>query len=461
MTTSSGRSAAVIGAGQTGVTAALGLLDNGFDVTLYSDRDQRSLRDAVPPTGTALIFGHAQRAEESLGLNTYLATAPTSTGQSVRVVDGSVDSRPEEIAFDADFGGFQGVAVDTRLKADDRLTLFQQRGGRFVVEAVDPDRLDQIAAGVDLTLVATGRGGLSSLFPVVADRTAYDRPQRTLLTVTLTGLPYGPEVFAHRSAAGGRHNAFTVITDQGESWLGPYLHKDAGPTWTFLGWALPGTDWERRFSGATSAASALEVVTGLHRDYIDWDLPEVQALKVIEDDPHSWLTGAVTPVVRAGVGHTTSGHPVAALGDTAVAYDPIAGQGAQGGLIQAAALVHKAAGHDGAFDTAWLTAAFEEFYDRRARAAQLVTRLFLSDPDLVEYGHLFFAAANTSPRLASKLFGLLDDPRPFEAVTSVAAAKQLITEFAAEPADTLLDRFLPAGSFARSGFEPRVAQGAA
>ena len=48
MTTSSGRSAAVIGAGQTGVTAALGLLDNGFDVTLYSDRDQRSLRDAVP-----------------------------------------------------------------------------------------------------------------------------------------------------------------------------------------------------------------------------------------------------------------------------------------------------------------------------------------------------------------------------------------------------------------------------
>lgn len=111
------------------MTAALGLLDNGFDVTLYSDRDQRSLRDAVPPTGTALIFGHAQRAEESLGLNTYLATAPTSTGQSVRVVDGSVDSRPEEIAFDADFGGFQGVAVDTRLKADDRLTLFQQRVG--------------------------------------------------------------------------------------------------------------------------------------------------------------------------------------------------------------------------------------------------------------------------------------------------------------------------------------------
>ena len=108
-------------------------------------------------------------------------------------------------------------------------------------------------------------GGRPVTDATLRDAILVSRPQRTLLTVTLTGLPYGPEVFAHRSAAGGRHNAFTVITDQGESWLGPYLHKDAGPTWTFLGWALPGTDWERRFSGATSAASALEVVTGLRR----------------------------------------------------------------------------------------------------------------------------------------------------------------------------------------------------
>ncbi|MGK8468715.1 cadherin repeat domain-containing protein, partial [Nocardia cyriacigeorgica] len=57
------RSAAVIGAGQTGVTAALGLLDAGFDVTLYSDRDQRALRDDVPATGTALEFGETQQAE--------------------------------------------------------------------------------------------------------------------------------------------------------------------------------------------------------------------------------------------------------------------------------------------------------------------------------------------------------------------------------------------------------------
>ncbi|MGH3952668.1 MAG: cadherin repeat domain-containing protein, partial [Mycobacterium sp.] len=117
MTTRHGRRAAIIGAGQTGATAALGLLDKGFDVTIYSDRDQRSLREDVPATGTALIFGEAQRAEASLGLTNYLEPGPTSTGLSVRLVDGTEPGRPEVIAFDADFDrGTQGVAVDTRLK---------------------------------------------------------------------------------------------------------------------------------------------------------------------------------------------------------------------------------------------------------------------------------------------------------------------------------------------------------
>jgi hypothetical protein len=187
-TTWNGRSAAIIGAGQTGVTAALGLLDNGFDVTVYSDRDQRALREDVPATGTALIFGTAQRAEESLGLNTYLATAPTSTGQSVRVLDQGT----EAIAFDGWFDGARGVAVDTRLKADDRLTLFQQRGGRFVVLDVDAERLDAIAERADLTLVATGRGGLSALFPIDPARTVYNAPQRQLLAFSVTGLGHGP-----------------------------------------------------------------------------------------------------------------------------------------------------------------------------------------------------------------------------------------------------------------------------
>ena len=80
----------------------------------------------------------------------------------------------------------------------------------FVVSAITVDGIDTVAAAHDLTLVATGRGGLSGLFPVDESRTVYYSPQRTLLMLTVTGLGHGPDVFAHRSAVGGEHNTFAV-----------------------------------------------------------------------------------------------------------------------------------------------------------------------------------------------------------------------------------------------------------
>ncbi|WP_069163050.1 styrene monooxygenase/indole monooxygenase family protein [Nocardia altamirensis] len=448
------RSAAVIGAGQTGVTAALGLLDAGFEVTLYSDRDQRSLRDDVPATGTALEFGVTQQSESALGLDTYTGRAPRHTGLSVRIAG---PDRAELIQFDGHFDGYVGVAVDTRLKADERLTAFQERGGRFVVEPVTPEVLDTIAAANDLTLVATGKGGLSDLFAIDTARTPYDAPQRSLLTVTVTGIGYDKDVFAHRSPAGGAHSGFSIFAEQGEAWWGPYLHKDAGPSWAFLGWARPGSEWETRFAAADSAESAHRIVQDLYRDFIDWDLPEVLATQVIADDPHSWLKGAVRPVVRSAVGHTTGGHVVASLGDTAIAYDPIAGQGAQSGLIQAQRLVAAAAVHEGPFDDSWFNARYAEFLAVRGDAANKVTRLFLGDPELAEIGGQLFAAASVDPRFAAALVGLLHHPQPFLEVDSLEAANAFITRITGEDAAALLGRFAPAGKFARSTFADTLA----
>ncbi|RJO77238.1 cadherin repeat domain-containing protein [Nocardia panacis] len=447
------RAAAVVGAGQAGVTAALGLLDAGFAVTLYSDRDQRALRDDGPATGTALEFGETQQAEAALGLDAYTARAPRHTGLSVRIAG---PDRAELIQFDGNFEGYAGVAVDTRLKADERLTAFRERGGEFVVAAVTPETLDPIAAANDLTLVATGRGGLSDLFPIDVARTPYDAPQRRLLTVTVTGLGHGADVFAHRSPVGGAHSGFSILADQGEGWWGPYLHKDAGPSWAFLGWAKPGSEWETRFAAADSAESAHRIVQQLYRDFIDWDLPEVLATKVIADDPHSWLKGAVRPVVRAGLGRTAGGHPVAALGDTAISYDPIAGQGAQSGLIQAQRLVAAAAVHQEAFDADWIESQYRAFLAGRADAANKVTRLFLGDPEFADIGGDLFAAASVDPRAATALVGLLHRPQPFLAVDSQRAAHDFLTGVTGTDAARILARFAPAGRFARSGYAPLV-----
>ncbi|WP_062987462.1 styrene monooxygenase/indole monooxygenase family protein [Nocardia anaemiae] len=443
------RSAAVIGAGQTRVTAALGLLDAGFDVTLYSDRDQRSLRDDVPATGTALEFGETQQAESALGLDTYTGRAPRHTGLSVRIAG---PEREELIQFDGHFDGYVGVAVDTRLKADERLAAFLEHGGRFVVEQVTPDKLDAIAAAADLTLVATGRGGLSDLFAIDQSRTPYDAPQRSLLTVTVTGIGHDESVFAHRSRAGGAHSGFSIFAEQGEGWWGPYLHKDAGPSWAFLGWARPGSEWESRFAAADSAESAHRIVQDLYRDFIDWDLPEVLETRVIAEDPHSWLKGAVRPVVRSGVGRTAGGHVVASLGDTSVAYDPIAGQGAQSGLIQAQRLIAAAAVHEGPFDEHWINAQYAAFLAARGDAANKVTRLFLGDPELADIGNQLFAAAAVDQRFANALVGLLHRPQPFLGVDSLDTAAEFITEVTGADAEALLGRFTPAGRFSRSGY---------
>ena len=138
---------------------------------------------------------------------------------------------------------------------------FLALGGAFVVRAVDADGLDAIAAGLDLTLVATGKGGLSSLFARDEPRSVLKGPQRSLLMLTVAGLGFDEAVFAHRSPAGGAHTAFSFIGDKGEAWWEPYYHKDAGPSWSFLGWAKSGSEWEKRYSAATSAQTALEAST--------------------------------------------------------------------------------------------------------------------------------------------------------------------------------------------------------
>jgi hypothetical protein len=428
---------AIVGAGQTGASAALALAERGEEVTLFSDRDQQSLRNDAPATGTAVLFGGGQQAERQLGLRSYQDVAPLGSGMSQRIV---AEPDVELIAFDATFDGFTAEGVDTRLKADDRISGFRSIGGQFVVRAVDEDALDEIAAKHDLTLVSTGRNGLRSLFPRDEARSVLTGPQRTLLMLTVTGLGHDKSVFAHRSSAGGAHSAFSFIGEKGEAWWGPYYHKDVGPSWSFLGWAKPGSEWEKRFAAAVSAESALQIVADLHRDYLPWDLPEVLRFEVIPQDPYSWLKGAVTQEVRSSAGWTKSGHVVASLGDTAISYDPLAGQGAQSGLIQTAIYVDRIIGRDGAFDERWIRESFDVFYSQRGAGAELVTRLFLGHPDLAEVAQILIAAANGSERFAGRLFGLISDPSPLLELRTPVDVKDFVTRFAGEDVDDVLAR---------------------
>ncbi|SIR78340.1 styrene monooxygenase/indole monooxygenase family protein [Williamsia sterculiae] len=438
------RSAAVIGAGIAGSSAALGLLDAGFDVTLYSDRERASLRNDVPPTGVAVLFGKSREWDAQIIEDIY--QYGNTTGISARLYSGDGDERADVLQFNPDFG-YEAQAVDVRLRSDDRIGRFLDRGGKFEVRTVDAQALDAIAADHDLTLVATGKGGLSSLFPIDPARSHYDRPQRQLLQVTLKGLDQGDDVFDYRNRLGGRQDLFNLDAQNGEAWLGPFQHKDEGLTWSFIGFAKTDGEWADKFRAVTDAASARETFLDLYRTYFPHDVAEVEKLQTIESDPHSWIKGAVTPAVREAVGVTENGHVVAAIGDTAIAVDPVAGQGAQNALIQVAELVKAASAHDGDFTADWLRDEFEKHWERRGHAATEVTRLFLGDPDYADHLELAFPAAAVNTDVASALFGLLSEPNPLLTLKTRDDVLGFITAVAGEPADDVLARFVPAGEF--------------
>lgn len=443
------KTVAIIGAGLAGTTAALGFLDAGFDVTLYSDRDREALRDKVPPTGVGVLFGKSREWDAEIIEDLY--DVGNTTGISVRLHAGSGADRAAVLEFNPDYG-YVAQAVDLRLRADDRLGRFLDRGGRFEVGHVDAARLDEIAGSVDLALVATGKGGLAGLFDIDDTRSHYRAPQRRLLQVTLTGLDHGPQAFAYRSAEGGRHSLFNLDAENGEVFVGPFLHKDIGTSWSIIVFAKPDGAWAPLIDTVVDAHSARQAVVDIFDTWFPHDAPVVRSLSVIDGDPHSWLTGAVTPLVREPVGHTVNGHVVGAIGDTAIAVDPVAGQGAQGALIQVAELVRAArerlaAEADAAFDADWLRAEFEKYWDKRGHAAVEVTRLYLGDPDFATHLELAFPAAAVNTDIAAALFGLLSDPNPLLTLRTRDDVLGFISAVAGEPAADVLARFTPAGEF--------------
>lgn len=431
------RKVAIIGAGLAGTTAGLGLVNAGFDVTIYSDRDRLALRNDVPPTGTAVYFGKSLEYDAEIIEDLY--DIGSSTGMSVRVFSGDGEARTPVLEFDAPFN-YRAQAVDTRLRADDRLARVLAGGGKFVVRTVTPQDLEAIADEVDLTLVATGKGGLASLFPADPDRTVYREPQRHLLLATFKG-PDRADQFAYRSSDGAKHNWFNIHADFGETFFGPYLHKDLGATRAFIGFAKPGSPWIDLFKSVTDTQSARDVVVKLFQTYFPEDAALIEQLEPLHEDPHSWILGAVTPTVRQAVTATKNGNPIAALGDTAISFDPLGGQGAQTAVIQSALLIRALKGHQGKITREWLQDQFDAHWDDRGEAAAEVTRLFLGDAKYATHGELLFPAAAVNVKIGSAFVGLLSEPQSLLGIQSREQIIAFISSEAGEPAESVLAKF--------------------
>jgi len=371
------RSIAIIGSGQAGLLTAHALLKAGYQVTLYSDKTPEQWLHESRPTGTATRFDMSLQFEYELGLNSWENDAPWGDGAHMTMcpVPGN---RMLTLA-----GRLRRpfLAIDLRLQSHAWMLELVKRGGRIEIEPVTVERLDQIAAENDLTIVATGRADLCRLFERDAERSVYDKPQRNLAMVCMKNTPFGFDGIPYLPV---KHNA---VATAGELFFSPYYHKDVGASWCLVLEAKPGGIMDR-FQNVTSGDQALEITKQICREIFPWDYNWIRNAEL--SDPLGWLVGRFAPTVRKPVGKLPSGRLVTCVGDTAMALDPIGGQGANNGNKMARNLVECVIAHeDRPFDAQWMTETFERFYVRHGHATYTFNNSLLEAPTAAGRDFLF------------------------------------------------------------------------
>lgn len=344
---------AIIGAGIAGLQAAHGLRGAGHEVTLYSDRTPEDFLQRSRPTGTAARFAMAQDIERALDLDRWSQLAPPIEGVHLTFCPAQNNRLLTML------GRFSrpAVAIDVRLQSATWMELLLARGGRIQIESVTLARLEEIAAGADLTLVASGRGELMRLFPRDEARSTYTAPQRQLAMVNVSG---PASHWAHTPWM--QPVKFNFFGPFGECFWVPWYSKDGARGWSLVFEARAGGPIDR-FRGLDSAEAVLRTGQALVRELIPWDADWIQAAEPC--DERAWLVGSFTPEVRQVQGTLPSGRPVMALGDAAQSLDPIAGQGANNGTKMVANLLEcVAARPEGPFDAPWMVHTQDRFWQR-------------------------------------------------------------------------------------------------
>ncbi|MGH3166163.1 MAG: NAD(P)-binding domain-containing protein, partial [Trebonia sp.] len=143
----------IVGAGQSGLQLAIGLLAGGYDVTVVTSRTPERIADGRV-TSSQCMFDSSLAHERALGIDFWADSCPP-----VEQIALTVPAPDGGIAFK--WGGVLDApaqSVDQRVKMPRWLSEVSARGGQVVIAEAGVAGLETYAASSDLVIVAAGKG---------------------------------------------------------------------------------------------------------------------------------------------------------------------------------------------------------------------------------------------------------------------------------------------------------------
>jgi styrene monooxygenase A-like protein len=386
----------VVGAGQAGLQLAIGLVDNGYDVTVVSNRTPEDVF-AGRVMSSQCMFGAALQHERDLGLNFWDDECPWVEGISLSVPapDGS---GAKAIDFSSRLDR-PAQSVDQRVKIPRWIDELERRGGRLVVEDAGVEELERYAAENDLVVVAAGKGDIVRLFERDAERSPYERPMRALALTYVTGMTPRPEFSAV---------AFNLIPTVGEYFVFPAL-TTTGPCEIMVFEGIPGGPMDC-WGDVETPEQHLERSLWILETFVPWEAERNRDVELT--DANGILTGRFPPTVRRPVAELPSGALVLGLADAVMLNDPITGQGSNNASKAAAAYLAAIVAHgDGPYDRAFMEGAFERSWSEWGQYVTGWTNALLAPPP--PHVLQLLAAGNDHQEVAARFVNGFDDPRDY------------------------------------------------
>ncbi|MGC5224744.1 styrene monooxygenase/indole monooxygenase family protein [Micromonospora sp. DT81.3] len=383
----------IVGAGQSGLQLGLGLLDNGYQVRIISDRTPGEIRSGSVASSQCM-FASALGYERDVGIDMWNA-APWVEGIGFAVPD---PAAPGEKLFSwAARLDRPAQSIDQRVKFPALIELFTRRGGEVVYEQAGIAELERYTQESELVIVAAGKGEIARLFERDAQRSTYDAPQRALALTYVHGLTPTPD-FSRVS--------FNLIPGVGEFFSFPAL-TITGACDIFVFEGVPGGPLDR-WAGLTPEQH-LEASLDVLRTFLPWEAE--RAADVTLTDDRGVLQGRFAPTVRKPVAALPSGRTVLGIGDVVVLNDPITGQGSNNASRSAQTYLEAILDHGALpYDRAFQQGAFERYW---ARVKPVIdwTNALLQPPPPHALGVLGSAARY--PEIAHRFANGFDDPADY------------------------------------------------